>query len=105
MAKKLSARDFEVRSVFVPGIGKVSHILPLVREDWPADIKSAIAMRREAVISGRCKCGGVLILPTPEEARTSKRLRQVGHAEMHHTLDCPAGDDNLRPALRKAGLL
>ena len=37
-------------------IGEVMHGVPVIRED-PAELKTALALRRKATFAGRCECG------------------------------------------------
>lgn len=37
-------------------------VVPSVSEDWPVELKDAMARRNEATVTGRCACGAVLVI-------------------------------------------
>jgi hypothetical protein len=61
-------------------VGKVMHIVPILKDDYPIELKAAIDRRRRAAMTGRCDCG----------ARWEVRRR--GHVDMAHEDGCPAAD-------------
>ena len=68
-------------------------VLPKLTEDMPTDLKDALAIRREATISGRCKCGAALSIATAAGGFAS--------AVMNHEQDCPASDRNIHALLAR----
>jgi hypothetical protein len=62
--------------------GGVMFGLPIIAEDYPADLKTALDRRRRATLAGRCECGAVL------------GVRRAGTV-MHHQDGCIASDDSL----------
>jgi hypothetical protein len=62
--------------------GRVMFGVPVIREDYPAELKTALARRRRAMLDGQCECG----------ARV--RASRAG-TEVRHEHDCIASDDSL----------
>jgi len=62
--------------------GEVLFGVPVIREDYPAELKTALARRRRAMLEGRCECGAVLA------------VRRQG-AVVHHQDGCIASDASL----------
>ncbi|MEU3100042.1 hypothetical protein ABZ690_36555 [Streptomyces sp. NPDC006967] len=52
--------------------------LPTIGDDYPPDLKQAVAVRREAAFTGRCPCG------------LEVRISPVGVYEVRHGRECPA---------------
>lgn len=64
-------------------IGPVLISVPVLRDDYPPDLKNAIDRRRRAGLTGRCDCGAV------------RHLTRKGGLELQHEDDCPATDERL----------
>lgn len=64
-------------------VGTVMHVVPVLRDDYPADLKAAVDRRRRASLTGRCDCGA-----------TWQVLRR-GHVDMRHEDGCTATDEVL----------
>jgi hypothetical protein len=67
-------------------LGDVLHVLPAINDAWPAELKGAVARRRQATLSGRCDCGAQFRMLGQDAAG-------VMHAGMEHERGCPASDD------------
>ena len=74
--------------------GNVLHVLPAIDDAWPPELKSAVARRRRAILSGRCDCGARFRVLGGDTAG-------VMHAGMEHERDCPASDDHCMELLRR----
>lgn len=66
---------------------RVVFALAKLSEDLSPAVRSALAIRREAMISGQCRCGAVLELVAADGG--------VAEGRMAHADDCPAGDEAL----------
>ena len=54
-------------------------VVPAIREEYPPELKQAIARRRSVVLEGRCPCGADMAL-------------RAGYVEIDHEAGCPAPD-------------
>lgn len=71
-------------------VGPVLHIIPILRDAYPQDLKAAVDRRRRAALTGRCDCGAVWAIDR-------------GRAHMAHEDGCPAIDDVLFEIGRRHG--
>jgi hypothetical protein len=93
---------FETFTGTLPDGDRVLFLLPTIRDEWPAAVKDALAIRRRATLEGRCpRCGATWRLPTREERRRAVRERRLLHVVMEHEHNCPAGDKVLRELFRE----
>jgi hypothetical protein len=67
-------------------------MLPAIREEWPAELKNAVSLRRESALSGRCKCGA-----------TRKILAAEDQIVLEHQSWCRAGDERLAAIAKRNG--
>jgi hypothetical protein len=71
-------------------------VLPALRDDWPGELKAAVELRRRAMLTGRCDCGGrrpVAVLDRGEVQLTTFR----------HEDDGAATDASLRALFERLG--
>jgi hypothetical protein len=61
-------------------VGDVLHVVPILKDAYPDELKAAIDRRRRAAMTGKCDCGS-----------TWQVLRR-GRVQMAHEDDCPAAD-------------
>jgi len=72
-------------------VGKILAGIPVLRDDYPADVKDAVDRRRRATLSGRCDCGA--------------RRQLVGHGLVFaHEPGCVAGDEQLDAVAARHGM-
>ena len=88
----------------VPGLGRVAFVLPTIRDEWPAELKDAFAVRRQATITGRCECGTVAQMPSRAERRAAQREGRMLHSWWEHETECPAGDEMIAEIIHRHGL-
>lgn len=67
-------------------VGPVHFNTPIIREDYPPELKSALMVRRQALFSGECACGA--------------RWEMKPGGRITHAAECVASDESL---LRTAG--
>jgi hypothetical protein len=103
---KFGVMDYEAVQVGAgpDGRGGTLFLIPVIDDDWPQEFKSAVAIRREATITGRCQCGAMWSLPSRAERRAAVRERRELHGEMVHENDCPANDEAIGEIARRHGL-
>jgi hypothetical protein len=70
-------------------------LLP-IPDDAPGDVREGLARRNLVNTGGTCPCGAVLRVPNRAARRAGAAYAQAVHED-----DCPATDDNIRPALRR----
>jgi hypothetical protein len=70
--------------------GEVVFGVPAIREDYPAELKTALGRRRQATFDGRCSCGAVL------------RVTRQG-TQMEHEPGCIASDESLDAIVARHG--
>jgi hypothetical protein len=73
----------------IPGTRKGTlYVLPGIRDEWPAEVKNALAIRNACATEGRCPCCGVVgeIVPDPE-------IERLNHYVFEHKADCEALTD------------
>jgi hypothetical protein len=70
-------------------------LLP-IPDDAPAEVREGLARRNIVNTGGTCPCGAVMRLPN----RAARRAGVVDVSAAHED-DCPATDENIRPALRR----
>jgi hypothetical protein len=88
----------------VGGQGGALIVVPPVPEGASEELATAISVRREASLNGRCQCAvGTPIAEAIKEAR--EHPRTVGQSITVHRYDCPAGDDKLIPLMYYEGLM
>jgi hypothetical protein len=88
--RRILGRSLAARPEFVGVVGtyemwqrgEVMFGVPVIREDYPAELKTALERRRRATFDGRCECGAVL------------RVTRQG-TRMEHEADCIASDESL----------
>ena len=61
--------------------GRTAYVVPALREDEPPAERNAIAVRREATLTGRCQCGAEWHWGGVDELG-------LGHLVMEHEDDC-----------------
>jgi hypothetical protein len=67
-------------------------LVPVLRDDYPTDLKAAVDRRRRASLTGTCDCGG---------GRRLDRKNRVIHT---HEDGCTASDDNINAIAAEHGL-
>jgi hypothetical protein len=72
------------------GVGKIGMVLPAIEDRYPPALKSALARRRSASMSGQCDCREVVW-------EVTGFMLVFRHAD-----DCPATDDNIDRLLKMA---
>jgi hypothetical protein len=88
----------------VPGVGRVAFVMPTIDEDWPTELKDAMAIRRQATIDGECQCGATFRLPSRAQRRAAAKDGAMLHISIAHTDPCPASDHMLDEIARRHGL-
>jgi hypothetical protein len=79
---------------------RVLYVVPAVPDKAPQLIKDGLAMRRTAVLTGRCSgCGAAFTLPNRAQRRAGKG--RVTSGTVWHESDCLAADDVVGPWLRR----
>ncbi len=73
-------------------VGPVLVSVPVLRDDYPDDLKDAIERRRRAGLTGRCDCGA------------TRQLTRKGRMEMCHEDDCIATDERLEEIATRHGM-
>lgn len=71
--------------------GSVASVVPTISEDLPHALKQALAIRREAQLKGRCRCGARI------------RILRPGYGVMEHEPECVAVSVELHEALTSRG--
>jgi len=71
-------------------IGKMLVGLPMVRDEYPDEMKRALTRRRQAMLTGQCACGGRVHITG-------------GGMEVWHTASCIAGDTQIDAIARRHG--
>jgi hypothetical protein len=90
-------------SVVKTPFGNALVLLPEIHDDYPTEIKNALAMRNDATINGRCRgCGATG--PSVLDSLAGATRGSVEAAVFTHEADCPAGDDVLIGLFRTHGL-
>lgn len=90
--------------VAVVSIGgeRVMFLLPTIRDEYPPELKDALAIRREATIRGRCpRCGATWTLPNRAERRRAVRERRILHTLMEHEPGCSATTEHIVALVRQ----
>lgn len=89
-ARRVLGRSLEAEPVLVGVMGtyemwvkgQVMFGVPVIREEYPAELKTALERRRRAMLSGQCDCGA--------------RLRVVRQGtQIDHAAGCIASDASL----------
>jgi hypothetical protein len=97
-AQRVLAQSADVEPEYVATLGsyeiwargRVAFGVPVIREDYPAELKTALARRRRAMLDGQCECGARL------------RLTRQG-SQTDHEHDCIASDDSLDAIAERHG--
>ena len=86
--------------VDIPGVGRVTMVLPVVPEDGSPALREGIARRRLVMLDGTCPCGAKRTLPNwatrRAMARSTRRGPDTWSVDIPHAEDCPASDAQLR---------
>jgi hypothetical protein len=88
-------RKVEFKVTRIAGLKTLVVLLP-VPDDAPAEIREGLARRNIVNRGGTCPCGAVATVPNRAERR---RRGGVVSVQILHEDDCPATDENIRPAL------
>jgi hypothetical protein len=75
------------------------YVVPQVPEDAPPRLREGIARRRLAAREGCCRCGAEG--PEPFTLAATVAPGSVNHTTVEHENDCPAGDEQLVPLIRR----
>lgn len=67
-------------------------LVPVLRDDYPDDLKAAIDRRRRASLTGSCDCGA------------TRRLNRGNRVTYEHETDCPASEDAIDAIAARHGL-
>lgn len=73
-------------------VGTVLVSVPVLRDDYPDDLKDAIDRRRRAGLTGRCDCGA------------ERHVTRKGGLQIDHEYDCTATDDSLNEITARHGM-
>lgn len=73
-------------------VGPAVFLIPVLRDDYPPAVKTAIDRRRRAALTGRCDCGA--------ERQLTRRNRIV----IEHEAECTASDERLDEVAAEYGL-
>jgi hypothetical protein len=74
--------------------GRVAFGVPVIREDYPAELKTALVRRRRAMLTGQCECGARLRVTRPGSRYPT---------EIRHQADCIASDTSLDEIAERHG--
>ncbi|MFP8882612.1 hypothetical protein [Streptomyces mangrovi] len=66
-------------------------VVPVLRDDYPPELKAAVQTRRRASLELECPCG------------VEVRVTEGGQAAVRHAVDCPASDEVLSRLAAEAG--
>jgi len=75
--------------------GPALWLLPTLRETDGPELTNALAVRWQANLIGRCRCGAI--------ANVAQDADGMFHATWLHEADCPASDEALAELLEKTG--
>jgi len=78
--------------------------LPSISDDLPSEMKSALAVRREATLTGACECGATFSYPSQAERREAQRQGQPLHCTMEHEEHCRVTDDGISEIAARFGI-
>ncbi|MFJ4012238.1 hypothetical protein [Streptomyces sp. NPDC090026] len=98
--ERLLARLRAAEAVYVAPVGEAFEawqkgpallFVPTLNEDYPPELKEAVALRRQAAFTGACPCG------------LTTRISQAGEYDLAHKVTCPADTLRFDPMAAAAG--
>lgn len=85
----MSTLQFQTEDIWSPFAGSWI-VVPILKEDFPTDLKEALARRRLMALTGRCPCGAW----TDED----------GLVLVEHPARCPGHNDDFAELLARYGV-
>lgn len=95
-APRSAPRGIEMFAYTLPGGERVLYVGDALRESDPPAVREGIVRRRLLATEGRCPCGGRAPF-APALVPPFVAMGLITHAD-----DCPAAEENLSAAMRKA---
>lgn len=80
----------------VPGIGRVAFLLLVIKDAYPGEIKSAMALRNSVTLGAICECGAHRVFPSRAIRRAAAARGEAVAMSVAHKEDCPIGDTQLK---------
>lgn len=74
-------------------VGPTVVAIPILRDDYPPELKDAIDRRRRAGLTGRCDCGAV------------RQLTRKGRLQYDHEPSCDASDFRVEEIASRHGMV